>query len=76
MGNVTAPEGCSCPNRSLIVRICHKSRHCLIDLGISSRRGLGTVSGCLRYVRRPKAKLDQEVPVIGVTRTQLDIISP
>jgi hypothetical protein len=72
MSNITATEGRDCPNKSLIVWICHKSRHCLIGLGIFKQKG-GPVSDCLRYARRPKAKLDQKVPVIGVTSNQHDI---
>jgi hypothetical protein len=75
MNNITATEGRGCPNKSPLVRICHKVRHCLIGLGIFRQMG-GPISDCLRYARRPKAKLDQEVPVIGVTSTQNDITPP
>jgi hypothetical protein len=73
--NITATEGRGCPNKSPFARICHKIRHCLIGLGIFKQKG-GPFSDCLRYARRPTAKLDQEVPVIGVTSTQHDITPP
>jgi hypothetical protein len=57
------------------MRICHKIRHCLVVLGIFKQKG-GPVSGWLRYARRPKAKLNQEVLVVEVTSTQHDITPP
>jgi hypothetical protein len=58
MSNITATEGCGCPNKSPLVWICHKILHCLIGLGIFKQKG-GPSSDCMRYARRPTAKLDQ-----------------